>query len=151
MSESTGDSDIQTTLQRPYLLRAMHEWMTDNGETPLILVDAGEPDVQVPVEHIDDGHIVLNISWAAAHNLQLGNELVSFEARFSGVAHAVSVPMQAIKGIYARESGQGMMFQDEPRSAGGPERADADGGKNDQDSSSGSGRPSGPPDLRVIK
>ena len=104
----------------------------------------------MPVEHIEDGHIVLNISWSAAHNLQMENELVSFEARFSGVAYAVSVPMHAIKGIYARESGQGMMFQDDPGAA-------ADNGQDaapDSDSASDADkakRPDGRPDLRIIK
>ncbi len=105
-------SDNLTPTQ-PYLLRAMHEWMSDNGQTPLIVVEADYQNVRVPEEFIEDGRIVLNVSWSAASNLQLGNELISFEARFSGSSFAVSVPVAAVKGIYARESGQGMMFQEE--------------------------------------
>ncbi len=91
----------------------MHEWMSDNGQTPLLIVDASGEGVSVPTESVEDDHIVLNVSWAATRNLQLGNELITFEARFSGKPHAVSVPIGAIKGVYARESGQGMMFQDD--------------------------------------
>jgi stringent starvation protein B len=98
---------------RPYLLRALHEWMTDNGETPLVLVDATHPDAQVPAEHIKDGRIILNIAWSATRNLEMTNEFVFFDARFGGVARAVSFPVAALLAIYARESGQGMQFQDE--------------------------------------
>jgi stringent starvation protein B len=92
----------------------MHEWMTDNNQTPLIVVDAEPDSVVVPREHVKDGRIVLNIAWAATRDLQLGNDEISFQARFGGVPHAVSLPLAAVKGIYARESGQGMVFQDEP-------------------------------------
>ena len=112
MSDSDSRNDLTPT--RPYLLRAMHEWMSDNGQTPLILVDALHADVQVPDGFVEDDHIVLNVSWSATRNLQLDNDLISFEARFSGTPHAVNVPVAAVRGIYARESGQGMMFQDEP-------------------------------------
>jgi len=91
----------------------MHEWMSDNGQTPLLIVDPSGDGVLVPTESIKDDHLVLNVSWSATQNLQLGNELITFDARFSGKPHGVSVPVAAIKGIYARESGQGMMFQDE--------------------------------------
>jgi len=106
------------TPARPYLLRAMHEWMSDNGQTPLLIVDPSGDGVLVPTESIKDDHLVLNVSWSATQNLQLGNELITFDARFSGKPHGVSVPVAAIKGIYARESGQGMMFQDEMVAAG---------------------------------
>jgi stringent starvation protein B len=97
----------------PYLLRALHEWMTDNGETPLVVVDATHPEAQVPTEHVKDGRITLNIAWSATRNLEMTNEYVLFDARFGGVAHAVSFPVTALLGIYARESGQGMQFQTE--------------------------------------
>ena len=103
-------SMITTRSKRPYLIRAMHEWMGDNGKTPHIVVDAAHDGVQVPAQHIKDGKIVLNISPSAAHNLRLRNDSISFRARFSGVPFDVMVPMPAVMGIYARETGQGMIF-----------------------------------------
>lgn len=96
--------------KRPYLVRAMHEWMTDNGHTPHIVIDASVDGVSVPVEHIKDGKIILNISQSAAHNLKLSNSSVSFRARFSGVPFDVWVPTASVLGIYAKETGQGMIF-----------------------------------------
>jgi stringent starvation protein B len=96
--------------KRPYLIRAMHEWMADNSHTPHIVVDASFDGVCVPTEHIKDGKIILNISDSAAHNLKLTNDAVSFRARFSGVPFDVWVPMRSVLGIYARETGQGMIF-----------------------------------------
>lgn len=103
--------------KRPYLIRAMHEWMGDNGHTPHIVVDTAVDGVQVPEEHVKDGKIILNISHSAAHNLKLSNAGVSFRARFGGVPFDVWVPVAAVLGIYARETGQGMIFShsgDEP-------------------------------------
>ena len=88
----------------------MHEWMGDNSHTPHIVVDTSVDGVSVPVEHIKDGKIILNISDSAAHNLKLTNDAVSFRARFSGAPFDVWVPMQSVLGIYARETGQGMIF-----------------------------------------
>jgi len=88
----------------------MHEWMADNGHTPHIVVDAALDGVSVPLEHIKDGKIILNISESAAHNLKLTNDAVSFRARFGGVPFDVWAPMPSILGIYARETGQGMIF-----------------------------------------
>ncbi len=88
----------------------MHEWMADSAHTPHIVVDTSIDGVSVPVEHIKDGKIILNISESAAHNLKLTNDAVSFRARFSGVPFDVWVPMQSVLGIYARETGQGMIF-----------------------------------------
>ena len=88
----------------------MHEWMCDNGNTPHIVVDVTVDGVQVPADHSKDGKIILNISESAAHNLKLGNDAVSFRARFGGVPFDVWAPMRAVLGIYARESGQGMIF-----------------------------------------
>jgi stringent starvation protein B len=88
----------------------MHEWMGDNGHTPHIVVDASVDGVSVPREHIKDSKIILNISETAAHNLKLTNDSVSFRARFSGVPFDVWVPMKSVLGIYARETGQGMIF-----------------------------------------
>jgi stringent starvation protein B len=88
----------------------MHEWMTDNHNTPHIVVDTSIEGVSVPSEHIKDGKIILNISETAAHNLKLTNSSVSFRARFGGVPFDVWVPMPSVLGIYARETGQGMIF-----------------------------------------
>ena len=101
--------------QRPYLLRAMHEWMIDNSLTPHIVVDASSAEVNVPPENIKENKIVLNVSYAATRGLVLGNDTVAFEARFSGVPRAVNVPIDSVLGIYARENGQGMVFAEEPR------------------------------------
>ena len=84
--------------KRPYLIRAMHEWMGDNGHTPHIVIDASVDGVTVPTEHIKDGKIILNISHSAAHNLKLTGDAVSFRARFSGVPFDVWVPMKSVLG-----------------------------------------------------
>jgi stringent starvation protein B len=88
----------------------MHEWMVDNGFTPHLVVDARRAGVQVPEAHVKDGKIVLNVSPTATRALALGNDLVSFEARFGGVPQQLVVPIAAVLGIYARETGQGMIF-----------------------------------------
>ena len=88
----------------------MHEWMGDNGHTPHIVVDVSVDGVSVPMEHAKDGKIILNISESAAHNLKLTNDAVSFRARFGGVPFDVWVPMKSVLGVYARETGQGMIF-----------------------------------------
>ncbi|MEI2415485.1 ClpXP protease specificity-enhancing factor [Orrella sp. JC864] len=98
---------------KPYLIRALHEWCTDNGYTPYIVVT---PDAHtlVPAAHVQDGQITLNIGTLATNRLSLGNELIEFEARFSGVTERVSVPVNAVSAIYARETGAGMGFEVQP-------------------------------------
>lgn len=103
----------QQTSRRPYLVRAMHEWMTDNGQTPHLVVDAGVAGTDVPKAFVRDGRITLNVGWQATQGLKLGNEWIEFAARFGGVPQQVRVPVGAVLGIYARETGQGMLFQDE--------------------------------------
>lgn len=98
--------------RRPYLLRAMHEWISDSGYTPHVIVDALQPGVEVPVAYIKEGKIVLNLSTTATQRLQLKNEAVQFDARFAGIVHHVNVPIQAVLGIYARETGEGMIFSE---------------------------------------
>ena len=88
----------------------MHEWMLDNGFTPHLVVDAKREGVRVPEAHVKDGKIVLNVSPSATRALVLGNDFVSFEARFGGVSQQLVVPVAAVLGIYARETGQGMIF-----------------------------------------
>lgn len=117
----TGSTSSTTRSKRPYLVRAMHEWMGDNGHTPYIVVDASVSGVSVPKEHVKDGKIILNISHAAAHNLKLQNTGIGFSARFGGVPFDVWVPVSAVLGIYAKETGQGMIFS---HGAGPPDPKD---------------------------
>lgn len=130
---------------RPYLLRALNDWIVDNGATPQILVDSAHPDLNVPDAVRTDDKLVLNISPSAVRDLEIDNEYVSFVARFAGVSHGVLVPVEAVQAIYARENGQGMMF---PESESGDESDRPD---------EASDRPKGDdgrrkkPDLKVIK
>jgi stringent starvation protein B len=110
------------TSNRPYLLRAMYDWISDNGLTPYILVDAAAPGVQVPQSAIKDGRVVLNVAARAVSHLDLGKDHVRFNARFSGVSQVVEVPMASLLAIYAHENGQGMMFpaENQPAPTPGP-------------------------------
>lgn len=90
----------------------MHEWITDNNQTPHLVVDAGIEGVEVPRQYVQDGKIILNVSHSATSGLILNNDLVRFRARFGAVTHDVSVPVGAVLGIYARETGQGMIFSE---------------------------------------
>lgn len=101
------------TPSRPYLLRALYDWILDNGLTPYILVDAERDNIQVPEQFVENGKIVFNISPTAVRNLELGNDWVLLDARFSGTPMQVSVPTMAVLAIYARENGKGMVFTDE--------------------------------------
>jgi stringent starvation protein B len=98
------------TSNRPYLLRALYEWITDNGLTPHVLVDAAFDGVDVPSHAIQQGKVVLNIASGATEHLRLENDTILFKARFSGQPYKITVPMAAVIAIYARENGQGMMF-----------------------------------------
>ena len=98
---------------RPYLIRALYEWLVDNDLTPHLLVDATKADVVVPTEFVEDGRIVLNVSPTAIQGLEMGNEWICFNARFSGSPMDVVVSPEAVLGIYARENGRGMLFPDE--------------------------------------
>jgi stringent starvation protein B len=101
------------TPSRPYLIRALYEWILDNGMTPYLLVDVADESVVVPTQYVENGRIVLNINPSAVQNLQLGNELVELDARFSGQPMHVSVPVMSVIAIYARENGKGMVFTEE--------------------------------------
>ena len=101
------------TSSRPYVVRAMYEWILENNCTPYILVNAFEEGVEVPQEHVRNGQIILNISPIAVSDLCLGNDSLNFEGRFGGIPKTVSVPMSAVCGIYAKENGQGMIFDPE--------------------------------------
>ena len=127
------------TSSRPYLIRALYQWIVDNGVTPYVLVDAAVEGVDVPVQYIQDGKIVLNVAPMAVHNLTLADDAVTFNARFGGKSTDIFVPTEAVLAIYAKENGQGMMFTEEPGGHDSPPD-----GTNDH---------SGPskPTLRVVK
>ncbi|MBC7990921.1 MAG: ClpXP protease specificity-enhancing factor [Luteimonas sp.] len=108
-----SDETPRMTSHRPYLLRALYEWIAENGMTPHLLVDAMQPSVQVPSSAVKDGKVVLNIAGRAVTRLELGNDAVTFTARFGGVSQSVMVPMAAVLAIYARETGQGMALPDD--------------------------------------
>jgi stringent starvation protein B len=106
----------------------MHEWISDNGWTPHLVVDAGFKGVEVPRQFVQDGKIVLNVSWSATDRLQLGNEEVSFGARFGGSSMQVRVPVAAVLALYARETQQGMLFAEgDGTPPDGPAPPDGDG------------------------
>jgi stringent starvation protein B len=116
---------LESTSTRPYLIRALYEWCTDNGFTPYVAVLVDDS-VQVPREYVKNGEIVLNISYDATSSLKLGNDFIEFKARFAGTAREIMVPVNRVIAIYARENGQGMAFPvpvagtattDEPASA----------------------------------
>lgn len=100
---------LESTSTRPYLIRALYEWCTDNGFTPYVAVLVDET-VQVPREYVKNGEIVLNISYDATSSLKLGNDFIEFKARFAGTAREIMVPVNRVIAIYARENGQGMAF-----------------------------------------
>lgn len=137
------------TSRRPYLLRAMHEWMTDNQQTPHLVVDAEANGVEVPRQYVQDGKIVLNISYHATSGLTLGNERVEFSARFGGQTQYVLVPVTAVLGIYARETGQGMIFSDEDTPEPTPPEGGGDAGGATETSGSKPARSR--PQLKVVK
>ncbi len=101
------------TPRRPYMLRAFYDWLVENDLTPHIVVDAMLPGVRVPQEFIQDGQIILNIAPRAVGQLELGNEAITFHARFGGRPHSVIVPLYSVQAIYARENGAGTMFEPE--------------------------------------
>lgn len=112
-----GELGATMTSSKPYLLRAIHQWIVDNDLTPHLLVDAEQPDVVVPQAFVEHGKIVLNTSPSATRDLYLGDEAVMFSARFSGQPMNISIPMAAVQAIYAKENGQGMMFADDAPTA----------------------------------
>lgn len=134
---------------RPYMLRAMYDWISDNDMSPYLLVNARAPGVRVPPHVVVDGQVVLNVASRAVGALDLGNEWVRFEARFAGVSHRIEVPITALLAVYAKESGQGMMFPAE-------DSADASEGKDAVlAGESGQDKPAPPPrrgaHLKVVK
>ena len=141
------------TSHRPYLLRALYEWISDNGMTPHLLVDATRPGVRVPAHTVNDGKVVLNIAARAVAHLSMDNDAVAFTARFAGVSHAVIVPVSAVLAIYARETGQGMALPPEDGTPGGPDATPMPGSPNDDDTppEDGGEPPRRGGHLRVVK
>jgi len=142
------------TSSRPYLIRALYEWIADNNMTPHLLVDADAEGVNVPREHVHDGRIVLNINPAAVQDLTLGNSWIGFNARFGGTPRSIEFPVTAVMAVYARESGQGMAFGHEP--GGGDEPNDPLGGTSlntqaDKTGKSAKTKTRQRPSLKVVK
>ena len=143
---------------KPYLIRALYEWCVDSGHTPYLAVTVNSR-TRVPKEFVKNGEIVLNIGAAAVHKMSMGNEAIEFAARFNGVSRDISVPMDAIAGIYARETGQGMAFEITPEPAAAESaKADAKAKKSDKakdeppdDSPPPPPTPGGRPKLQIVK
>ena len=106
------------TPSRPYLIRAIYEWIADNNFSPHVVIDATMKGVVVPSEHVKDGSIVLNVSAAAVKDLRVGNDAIEFKARFSGAVRHIYAPILAVQGIYAKENGRGMLFNEEDGDGG---------------------------------
>ncbi|MDD2738154.1 MAG: ClpXP protease specificity-enhancing factor [Methylomonas lenta] len=124
---------------KPYLIRSIYEWITDNSLTPHLLVNAEYPGVNLPLDFVEDGRIVLNIRAEAVQSLALGNDEIEFNARFSGKPMRINAPIQAILAIYAKENGRGMVFD--------PEETDEDNPPPNEPES----KPPQRPQLRVVK
>jgi stringent starvation protein B len=133
---------MQMTSSRPYLVRAIYQWITDNGMTPHLLVDAEIDGVMVPVEHVQNGKIILNIAPMAISGLVLGDTEITFNARFSGKSQCLFVPIDAVLAIYAKENGQGMMFSEDDGAVSASD--------NDDDPEPDPDKPKRP-SLRVVK
>jgi stringent starvation protein B len=131
------------TSSRPYLLRALYEWILDNQYTPYVVVNANREDVQIPRAYVKDGQIVLNIAPTAVVGLKLDNDALEFNARFGGVAMQVYAPISAVLGIYARENGRGMIFDAEDTPPEPPR-------PNEPDDSAKEKKP-GKPGLKIVK
>jgi stringent starvation protein B len=135
---------MEPTSTKPYMVRALYEWCVDNGYTPhlMVVVDAN---TRVPMGYVKDGEIVLNINYSATKGLLIDNDSVTFSARFNGVSNNLYIPMGAVKGIFARETGQGMFFEPEATSAAKPDMPQTS--PDDHEPPPPKGRPS----LRVVK
>ncbi len=138
------------TFSRPYLVRAIYDWLLDNNQTPYIMVDALAEGVSIPRQYVKDGKIILNIAPGAIAGLALGNQALEFKARFSGVPHHIYVPMQAVQAVYSYENGRGMVFNDDDEiDAGGSTGSDDDPTTPPPTTEKSS--KAGKPHLRVVK
>jgi len=131
------------TSNKPYLIRALYEWLVDNDATPYILVDSSNPNVEIPPGIEKDGQVVLNIAARAVQGLVMENTHIAFSARFSGRAQNLFIPMQAVMAIYSMEDGEGMMFADDTSASSHP----AEGEK----ASSGDQQKPGKAGLKIVK
>jgi stringent starvation protein B len=129
---------MEMTSNRPYLVRAFYEWLVDNGQTPYLLVEVADSSVEVPQQFVEEGRITLNVGPSAVRHLELGNEYISFNARFEGKPMDVLFPTPSVLGIYAKESGSGMLFPEETTD-------ETDGAEPELDP------PRGRPTLKIIK
>lgn len=148
------DASSRMTSHRPYLLRALNEWIADNGMTPHLLVDATQAGVQVPASAVKEGKVVLNIAERAVVRLMIDNDAVSFTARFGGVSQPVYVPISSVLAIYSRETGQGMALpEDVTHDADTGEESGDDAPTTDTPPDDHTPPPGGkrPPFLRVVK
>jgi len=134
---------MQMTSSRPYLIRAMYQWIADNGMTPHLLVDVSIDGVQVPSEHVQNGKIILNIAPMAISSLVLGDADITFSARFSGQTMNLFLPIEAVLAVYAKENGQGMMFSEDDGAISAPD--------NDKDNDDPDPDKPKKPSLRVVK
>ena len=132
----TCATDLNSSV--PYLIRAINDWILDNGCTPYLIVDATIEEVSVPREHIKDGQIVLNIGPQAIRDFSISDEYVMFSGRFSGVAHEICAPIASVMGIIAKENGEGMWFPRDEKDPIPPTDPPTDS-------------PKGPPSLKVVK
>ncbi len=149
MNHAAPPAAPRMSSNRPYLLRAMYDWITDNGLTPYLLVDALQPGVQVPAFAVKDGKVVLNIAMRAVDQLDLGDERIRFQARFSGASHSLCIPLPAVEAIYAQENGQGMMLPPDDPAMTDPAREEAGGSV--QTAPEGDEPPPKRSHLRIIK
>ncbi|WP_373975997.1 ClpXP protease specificity-enhancing factor [Chitinibacter sp. SCUT-21] len=140
---------MQTVSTKPYLLRAIHEWCSDQGFTPYLVV-AVRGKMQVPMEYVKNGEIVLNVSYNACRNLTIANDFISFSARFNGVPRDIEIPVGAVISIFSRENGEGMGFEYEGSAVGEPESA-PESNPDEPPPQDPPPRPSGRPQLRVVK
>ncbi|QLI80487.1 ClpXP protease specificity-enhancing factor [Chitinibacter fontanus] len=141
---------MQTVSTKPYLLRAIHEWCSDQGFTPYLVV-AVRGKMQVPMEYVKNGEIVLNVSYNACRNLTIANDFISFSARFNGVSRDIEIPVGAVISIFSRENGEGMGFEYEGNEAAGQPESAPESSSHDEPPQDPPPRPSGRPQLRVVK
>lgn len=135
---------------KPYLIRAVHEWACDSGFTPYLSVKVDET-TRVPMEHVKNGEIVLNLSYDATHRLTIGQDLIQFSARFGGVSRECSIPVAAVQGIFARENGQGLFFPEESGEASAAPQSTPPPPENPDDPKPDAPAPGGRPRLQVVK
>ncbi len=136
---------------RPYIVKALYDWIIENECTPYILVNAYGDNVEVPQEHVKDGQIILNISPSAVQNLFIRSEAIDFDGRFAGIPKRVYVPINAVMGIYAKENGQGMIFDPDANVPKPPNPTGTDDPSKGKSSDSKTSNPGKKPSLRVVK